>query len=804
MTKNGKIKRPVLFCVIAIAVCFTMLIGTTFAWFTASVTSTDNVIKSGKLDISLEYLADTANGKEWTDAENVDNILDPDALYEPGYVSLNFVRVANLGNLALKYQLVAYKESEKSGINKDGEAFFLSDYLVFKFVKLEGAAKDKANTGDVADYTRASTVALLGNDLSTGYNVPNVVDALLPESTTSDARDIYALIVYMPESVGNKANARTPAEAPEITLTLKVVATQYSYEKDSFDEYYDETAFNNDWNIYQYITGDISNGFSAYETKFDPAAKVTVKNASVAAPVSLSVSECNTPFGLAVEANSLYVSYDIKVVKDDGTAPAATDPYEVKIYAGKGLSLDQVKLYHNGVLVTAADTTVTNLTMDADGYLNFKTTSFSIFTIVSENVTCYIPGETTNTWYKTVQLAFNALPDGEEGTVVLAAAKVITNTNIVLGANKTAVLDLNGCSLTNDNNLSINYSTTPLISNEGNLTIKDTSSKSKGIIAFDGGKIDVDTDETSTLIKSSKKLTLNGGRLIFKNDAATTSVAISLSGGASSEFVMDGGSIDVSSKKNATAVNMGKNTKATITGGKITAVTDESGEAKGISTAANADLNVTDAVIISHSKSHNSIAVTSNGTLRLTNVTIEAEATDSVSKCVVSNGDTYISGGTLKAIANKSSGNTFFEHTTGSLEITDNAKLTIVQKGTGSTTAMRIESIAQGSGKTVKLDGFTIEASGKGTVNGLSLAGSAKTDVTIVNGTITAKSSGSGDLRALVLGNSGLDKPVLSNLNLKAERTGSNNNTVYSILSNREDVDSVSANKVSEYTFPAA
>ena len=38
-----------------LGLCGTLLVGTTAAWFTDSVTSASNVIKSGNLDVKLEY-----------------------------------------------------------------------------------------------------------------------------------------------------------------------------------------------------------------------------------------------------------------------------------------------------------------------------------------------------------------------------------------------------------------------------------------------------------------------------------------------------------------------------------------------------------------------------------------------------------------------------------------------------------------------------------------------------------------------------------------------------------------------------
>ena len=53
MTNKKTTKRALLSSVLSLVICFTMLIGTTFAWFTDSVTSTGNIIQAGTLKIDL-------------------------------------------------------------------------------------------------------------------------------------------------------------------------------------------------------------------------------------------------------------------------------------------------------------------------------------------------------------------------------------------------------------------------------------------------------------------------------------------------------------------------------------------------------------------------------------------------------------------------------------------------------------------------------------------------------------------------------------------------------------------------------
>ena len=65
---------------------------------------------------------------------------------------------------------------------------------------------------------------------------------------TKDADDLYmAVVVYMPESVDNKANYRGE-KVPTIDFGINLVATQLAHEEDSFDDSYDENA--------TYVIGD--------------------------------------------------------------------------------------------------------------------------------------------------------------------------------------------------------------------------------------------------------------------------------------------------------------------------------------------------------------------------------------------------------------------------------------------------------------------------------------------------------------------------------------------------------------------
>ena len=53
MTNSRSTKSALFTSVVAILLCCTMLLGTTFAWFTDTATSSGNRIQAGTLDVDL-------------------------------------------------------------------------------------------------------------------------------------------------------------------------------------------------------------------------------------------------------------------------------------------------------------------------------------------------------------------------------------------------------------------------------------------------------------------------------------------------------------------------------------------------------------------------------------------------------------------------------------------------------------------------------------------------------------------------------------------------------------------------------
>ncbi len=212
MKRNIKITSFAM-SLVAIVILVTMLIGSTFAWFTDEVSSNGNIIKSGKLDVEMYW----ANGKEdptsadWKDA-STGAIFDYDK-WEPGYVEVRHIKIENAGTLAFKY---------KVNFIANGEVSELSDVIDVYYA-------DPAT--QVADRT----------DLSDANKIGTLTDVLASMEETASGELIageahtVTLALKMQEKSGNKYQDKSIGT----DFSIQLLATQLSSESDGFGNDYD-------------------------------------------------------------------------------------------------------------------------------------------------------------------------------------------------------------------------------------------------------------------------------------------------------------------------------------------------------------------------------------------------------------------------------------------------------------------------------------------------------------------------------------------------------------------------------------
>ena len=228
MTSSKSTKRALLTSVLALLMCVAMLIGTTFAWFTDTASTGVNKIQAGNLDVKLMYSTDMQTWKEATDQTK---LFDDNALWEPGYTQVVYLKIVNAGKLALKYEAGFSKNyTSNRGKNVNGDWCRVDNYL--KIGTAETTTKF-ANREDVWSAI-AATEKTLAKDvmLTDGWITLKAGESSKP----------FAVAIYMPTSVGNEANASKNRPSSVSGLGIEVRATQATVESDSFDNNYDANA----------------------------------------------------------------------------------------------------------------------------------------------------------------------------------------------------------------------------------------------------------------------------------------------------------------------------------------------------------------------------------------------------------------------------------------------------------------------------------------------------------------------------------------------------------------------------------
>ena len=179
--------------------CVSMLVGTTFAWFTDTASTGVNKIQAGTLDVQLlDEQGNTLEGQtlSWKKAAGHENEA---VLWEPGCTyNLQSFKIKNNGNLALKYKIVI------SGIVGDAKLLEAIDFTV------------------------------TGVDGVTTANALNGFEGKLAAFSMTDAITISG---HMKEYAGNEYQGKSIDG-----IGITVVATQDTVEHDSNGNTYDERA----------------------------------------------------------------------------------------------------------------------------------------------------------------------------------------------------------------------------------------------------------------------------------------------------------------------------------------------------------------------------------------------------------------------------------------------------------------------------------------------------------------------------------------------------------------------------------
>lgn len=210
--KKSKLYKP-----IALALSFCALIiwcilgtGASLAWFTDTTPEINNIFHFAEFDLVVSHRL--TDGK-WEEVDSQTKIFDDEARYEPGYVQVVYLKVENKGSVPFNFYTAVNVNGCIEATNAFGQRFMLQDYLRFGITTTDS---EEAMKNSVPDRETAAQIA----------NMPlhNYYETGAFELAPNSAKYI-ALIVRMPEEVGNVANYRGDT-VPEVELGITVKAEQ--------------------------------------------------------------------------------------------------------------------------------------------------------------------------------------------------------------------------------------------------------------------------------------------------------------------------------------------------------------------------------------------------------------------------------------------------------------------------------------------------------------------------------------------------------------------------------------------------
>ena len=385
MTNLKSTKRALFTSVIALVLCFVMLLGSTFAWFTDSAASTGNKIVTGDLDVELyQWVKNPETGV--VESKNISDSHDPvftgDILWEPGKTEVVYLSIKNAGDLALKYQVALDVTSTTR--------FSLTDVMQYSITP--DALYGSVNAWDS---TRALSVIPASN--TTANDV-----AMQPGD-----EHFFALSVHMLETAGNDYMKQS------ITFDIRVLAGQLVSEFDSFGNTYDELA------------GYPGTGYAGPITGNQTAAEITIVDdqgynvGSVVIPKAATPDD-TTPLNVKVikgnyDTNNITVTdpntgndiikYDVKV---EGLKENNDVPVKVQLKIPTGLNPATVALYHYDNEIDCDYNPNT-------GYVSFETATFSPFTVFFDADSEYVaPAIPQNKPVPTATVTYLGVNAGED------------------------------------------------------------------------------------------------------------------------------------------------------------------------------------------------------------------------------------------------------------------------------------------------------------------------------------------------------------------------------------------------------
>lgn len=212
---HNRLKKVALSVSLLLVVAWCVLgTGASLAWFTDTDEEVKNIFHFAEFDLEVSHRLEDGT---WEKVEQGTKLFADEALYEPGYVQVVYLRIENKGEVPFDWKTAVTVTDYTEPTNIFGQKFHLQDYLKFG---LATAETEEKLFELVATRGLAEEVA----------NMP--LNHYYENDYTTDASELGAqemtylvLIVRMPEDVTNIANYRGDT-IPRVELGVIVSATQ--------------------------------------------------------------------------------------------------------------------------------------------------------------------------------------------------------------------------------------------------------------------------------------------------------------------------------------------------------------------------------------------------------------------------------------------------------------------------------------------------------------------------------------------------------------------------------------------------
>lgn len=258
MTRSSVTKKALFISTCALLFSMLMMAGSTFAWFTDSVSTGSNKITTGSLKVELFHTNAEVKDQAVTQSTLLFTDKNGEAIsWEPGAVAYENFTVKNAGDLALNYRL-ALDLNNANTIKGTTDGKSLKDVLKVKVVK--GGVTDSNVTKEALAGRDGFTAV---KDIANGQlNIPGAAgDSSEPKKLTPDSLSAtYGVILYWqpntetdyqynlanyPDKDSDEKSIDKTSDGKDklsIDLGISLGATQAMEESDSNGKNYDEGA----------------------------------------------------------------------------------------------------------------------------------------------------------------------------------------------------------------------------------------------------------------------------------------------------------------------------------------------------------------------------------------------------------------------------------------------------------------------------------------------------------------------------------------------------------------------------------